>query len=191
MFRVNANLTETSMLALLEKAGCERVVVPTKYYFTLMANQKGEVKQLWEQRLKLAASHLNKMGYKASIRDDADGVLGTVDWERVPSNLFVDLVLGIDCLVQTEDGTILGVDCTTSTEPDVLNKKRDKLNKLKPLLQFLGIDAVVVTKVTFSEFGFSSLSDVKKRRLIKGMKKILNKDFTTKWIHTWTLDLTE
>lgn len=190
MFLANANLTETSMHNLLLACGAEPVQVPTKYYFSTASRSTGLIKKLWEQRVSAAAPYLIKKGYKALVHD-LDTPLNKVDWERVPSGLFVDMVFGLDCLVQLEDGTVIGVDCTTSEDDHVLIKKKEKLNKLRPMLEHLGIDAVVIAQVLFDEYGFTALSEVKKRNLIKGMKRVLNKDYSAKWLHRWALDLRE
>lgn len=178
------------MLNLLIEAGCEKVQVPTKYYFTVMGRQTGILNKIWTKRLELAAPHLIKKGFGSLIRDLDQGVIGQVDWERVPSILFVDMVLGLDCLVQLDDGTVLGVDCTTTEDEVILSKKKEKLIKLQPLLEYLGIDAVVVCQVQFNELGFTALKSAHKQRLVKGMRKVLNKDYSSKWLHRWALDLT-
>lgn len=171
---------------LLFEAGCEEVRVPTKTWFRLMEGENSVVKQLWNECLAQAAPALLDEGYVKSVYAEGATSVEMVDWKRVPCTLFVCVVLGLDTLVTTEEGDTVGV--ITTLPKDSGSEDIGTLIKMRPLLDYLGVDALVWCQVNLSamEIGCITHYTNRKQSLAKDMQSMLV-DIEEKWMHEWVV----
>ena len=99
-----------------------------------------------------------------------------LDWEQVPIQVILDKVYGLDAVIFFR-GWCIGIDVTTN--PQTLIEKRQKLQRLAPLWQGIGIDHVVVIHLLLQKQSNemnepnTEITNVL-RQVIKKQKKILS-----------------
>ncbi|WP_013325647.1 hypothetical protein [Gloeothece verrucosa] len=71
-----------------------------------------------------------------------------IDWEQIPSTVILDLIFGIDAIVNI-CGYVVAVDVTAN--PESVKDKVAKLSRLKPMWSKLGIDQACACLVTDTE----------------------------------------
>ncbi|ACK73945.1 hypothetical protein PCC7424_5362 (plasmid) [Gloeothece citriformis PCC 7424] len=98
-----------------------------------------------QKRIKSAIPHLHKE-FRIIIRNpNTQQLHNIIDWEQIPPTVILDLIFGIDAIVNI-CGYVVAVDVTAN--PQALEDKVNKLNKLKPMWRKLGIDKACACLVT-------------------------------------------
>ena len=97
--------------------------------------------KLGRKRIKSATSYLLQE-YGVDYRHPETNQLSRIlDWEIVPNTVILDYVFGIDAVVNVL-GFIIAIDVTINS--NAIEKKQQKLSRLRPLWQQAGIDKACV-----------------------------------------------
>jgi hypothetical protein len=188
MYLSKADAAEITVKSMLADAGCHEYLMPPKLIFKdLIMSEKGR------RRLELAYPYMCKAYPELEgVSPNLSGVesmphfVQGFDWLGMQRNHFCDYVLGLDVIVERDDGVVIGVDVTTqSPDSRACLDKTEKLQGLKPLLQTLSIDTVVVLSLELGDVGYKALDANAKAKLVKQTERKVAGLNPRKWVRTW------
>ena len=183
-----ADAAEIAVKSLLADAGCHEYLLPPKLVLgDVCKSPKGL------RRLELAYPYMCKQYPEwAGVAPNIPGVdslphfVKEFDWLGLRPEHFCDYVLGLDVVVERQDGTVIGVDVTTqSPDSRACLDKTEKLEGLKPLLQTLSIDTVVVLSIKLGDTGYKALSNDAKANIVNSVERKVAGLNPRKWVRTW------
>jgi hypothetical protein len=187
-----SDAAEIAVKSMLADAGCQKYILPPKLVLRdICKSEKGL------HRLELAYPYMCKLYPEwAGVAPEMFGVeslphfVKGFDWLGLRPEHFCDYVLGLDTVVERQDGTVLGVDVTTqSPDSRACLDKTDKLQGLKPLLQTLSIDTVVVISLKLGDVGYKALDPEAKAKIVKHVERKVAGLNPRKWVRTWELKI--
>jgi hypothetical protein len=183
-----ADAAEVTANLLLADAGCQKYILPPKLVLgDVCKSEKGL------RRLELAYPYMCKQYPEwAGVTPNLTGVeslphyVQGFDWLGLRPEHFCDYVLGLDVIVERDDGVVIGVDVTTqSSESRACLDKTEKLQGLKPILKTLSIDTVVVLSLEMGDIGYRLLDANAKAKLVKQTERRVEGLNPRKWVRTW------
>lgn len=192
MYLSKADAAEITAKLLLADAGCQAYILPPKLVLKdICKSEKGL------RRLELAYPYMCKQYPEwVGVAPNISGVeslphfVQGFDWLGLRSEHFCDYVLGLDVIVEREDGVVIGVDVTTqSPDSRACLDKTEKLQWMQPLLQQLSIDTVVVLSLELGDLGYKALGNETKAKLIKCVERKVAGLNPRKWVRTWELTI--
>ena len=103
--------------------------------------------RLGRQRIKAAQPYLlSEFGINYRLQK-SNKLTVIIDWECVPNTVILDYIFGIDVVVNIL-GYVVAIDVTAN--PQEIENKQQKLARLEPLWQQVGIDKACVCYLTSS-----------------------------------------